>query len=62
MTTAGSSAANQYVAESNTVAKPMQQVQTIAPVTGTVGHRGTVEYSKSATRVVNETYVVTAKK
>ena len=62
MTTAGTSAANQYVTESSTVAKPVQQVQPNAPVRGTVGHRGTVEYSKSATRVVNETYVVTVKK
>jgi hypothetical protein len=62
MTTAGTSAANSYVTESNTVAKPVQQAQPNAPVTGTVGHRGIVEYSNSAAATVKETYVVTAKK
>ena len=60
--TTDTGATNPYVTASNTVAKPVQQVQPNAPVTGTVGHRGIVEYSKSATATVKETYVVTAKK
>jgi hypothetical protein len=60
--TIGTGATNPYVITSNTEARPVQQVQPNAPVTGTVGHRGIVEYSNSAAATVKETYVVTAKK
>jgi hypothetical protein len=55
---------SKYLAASNTVAHPVSvQPAPLAPiVTGTLGHAGVVEYSKSATAVVRETYVVTTKK
>ena len=56
--------ATKYLEATNTVARPatVQPVTVSTIVTGTVGHAGVVEYSKSATAMVSETYVVATKK
>ncbi len=55
---------NKYFISTGTVAQPVhiQTAPLAAIVSGTLGHTGPVEYSKSATAVVSETYVVTTKK
>jgi hypothetical protein len=62
--TTGTEIAHPFVtAPNNTVANIVEQaLPANTPVTGTVGHRGVVEYSKAATATVKETYVVTTKK
>jgi hypothetical protein len=53
-----------YATETSTVARPVAVLS--PPIstqgTGTVGHSGVVEYSKSSAAVVRETYVVSTKK
>jgi hypothetical protein len=55
-----------YLLATNTVARPVPVQSTPISVlgtgTGTVGHSGVVEYSKSSAAVVRETYVVATKK
>jgi hypothetical protein len=55
---------NKYIKAPGTVAHPLGvQPAPLAPITtGTLGHTGVVEYSKSTAGVVHETYVVTTKK
>jgi hypothetical protein len=49
-----------------TVAQPLSQTPsntiTVLTTTGTVGHAGTVAYSRSAATMVNETNVIANKK
>jgi hypothetical protein len=54
---------NKYFTTSDTVAPTHVQAQhSPTIVTGTLGHSGTLDYSRSAAAVVSETYVVTTKK
>lgn len=62
MTTESKDSTSKYVTASNTVSQPTPVQPTAPIVTGTVGHTGRVEYSKARAAVVNETYVVKAKK
>jgi hypothetical protein len=61
MTTTASVDTNHYMTASHTVSHPVP-VASGNSAPGTVGHTGTVEYSKATAATVRETYVVTAKK
>ncbi len=65
MNTKATFAPAENVSVVNTVAQPLMQSQpnTIMPITsGTVGHSGAVQYSRSAAAMVSETYVIATKK
>jgi hypothetical protein len=53
---------SKYVTASNTVAQPAPAQAAPIVITGTVGYSGRVEYSKMRSAVINETYVIKAKK
>ena len=59
-----SDSAKKFSTFTNTVSQPVaiQAEKTTTVATGTVGHAGVVEYSRSATAMVSETYVVATKK
>jgi len=64
MNTESGTSQNRNPPSLSTVAQPVPvQPAPLIPIsTGTLGHAGVVEYSKSVTAIVSETYVVATKK